>query len=315
MSRPQTMNPAKSNPTKHKIILLCGFFIAGLISYGIADGCPCGCGSAGPLILSQGESWKFQIGARREFYQAFVMQNGRTGTDDGPDFTDSLLFGAAYALFDELTVSLQTPFQRNSHRDGGEDYSIGDPTVGARYSLYQPGSLEFYDPLIQMHAAYKHSVARGVTEKSEKPHNLDIHGNGVSELSSGVDFWFNHGPWTCGTGLQMIWKRSLRQDFGEYSRLMTYGLTDREKVSLAYTFFGTGQIQIHLERESKQADRTDGLRIEDSDRLKHTTGISVNIRADYLQTVNITGSVSGYQFQNKNTPQLFSLETSFIRII
>ena len=55
----------------------------------MALGCPCGCGAAGPLQLSPGETWKFQMGVTRDYLSDYVTQNGQIGDDDGPEITDS----------------------------------------------------------------------------------------------------------------------------------------------------------------------------------------------------------------------------------
>ena len=280
-----------------------------------AAACPCGCGAVGPLLLGSGESWKFQVQISRDANRAFVMQNGRVGEEDRPDFTDNLRLGVASVVADGLSLSLQVPFHRNSHRDGGDDYSPGDPSMGGRYTVFTPDFGDFYLPQVQVHGAYKHAVAKGIIEKPRKPHSLDIHGNGVSELATGADFWFSKGPWSGGIGLSLRYKRSVQGKHQGLVSVIDYGLSDKEALSISYTFFGTGQVQLLFEREAKGEDHSDGLGLTDSDSLKHSVEISTNLRVAHQKTLNLALSQSGYQFRNKNTSRVQSFGMSYIQAI
>ena len=113
--------------------------------------CPCGCGAMGPLMLSAGETWKFQTTLSRDFSRSFVMETGRTGDDDRPDYTDTLSLGLARALTEDLSVSLQVPFHRNSHKQSGkDDYSYGDPSAGGRYTVFSPEFDQHYLPQVHL---------------------------------------------------------------------------------------------------------------------------------------------------------------------
>lgn len=299
---------------RYKSFLSLSLLFCLLLIHNGALGCPCGCGAAGPLILNSGEVRKFQLGWTRESNHGFIMQNGHPGYDDGPEESDILSMAMVAAIREDASVSFQLPFRRNYHSEAGSHHSVGDPTLGLRYTLFEPDVTEHGWPVVQVHGSYKHALARGVIEKSEFPHRLDIHGNGVSELVPGVDFLFSHGPWSGGIGLALLFKRNFLAVSADGSEtLISYVPGDRESLSFGYTLFGRGQLQLLAEREAGRGIMEDGRHVPDSDSLKHSLGISANLRIAHQKTLNLIFRESGYVLTHKNAPRTFMMTVAYIQ--
>ena len=277
--------------------------------------CPCGCGAVGPLILSPGEQWKFKLGFSKDYNRNLIDQDGEVGFDDGPSQTDKYSFGIANSIDQRLSLSAQWNYERNFHQEVGSNYSFGDPSVGLRYTFFSPTAHEYYLPTMQAHLSYKHATAKGLLENASQAHALDIHGNSFSEFLPGIDAWFTHINWTMGLGAAGIWRRPVKVQDEQSTRVHEKGMAIKTQFSLAYTYFGTGQVLFSAEREEKGKDKIAGQEVAKSESLRHTLDITTNIRVGMQKTLALSLQRSGYDFGSRNTARKEAFSMSYLQTI
>ena len=293
------------------LVVLVGFFLYA----SILSACPCGCGAVGPLILSPGEAWKFKIGFSKDYNRDLIDGKGRLGLDDGPSQTDKYSFGLANSVNERLTWSGQWNYERNFHADAGSHYSFGDPSVGLRYTFFAPGAFEHYLPTLQAHLSYKHAMAKGLLENAEEDHALDIHGNSFSEVLPGIDAWYTYLYWTFGAGATGIIRRPVNVKDEQSTKLHEKGKALKSQLSVAYTFFGTGQILASVEREEKEQDKVSGIDIKNSGSLRHTVDLTANLRVGMRKTLSFNLQRSGYYLGARNSARKEAFSMSYLQTI
>lgn len=292
------------------------FALFGVLVYSASMlACPCGCGAVGPLVLSPGETWKFKVGLTKDYNRNLIDQSGNVGLDDGPSQTDKYSFGLANSLSERLAVSGQWSYERNFHASVGSHYSFGDPSVGLRYTFFAPGAFEFFMPTLQFHLTYKHANAKGLLESADREHAIDIHGNSFSEVLPGVDAWFTRLNWTFGLGLAGVFRRPVNVQDEEGTSLHEKGSALKTQFSLSYTYFGTGQVLVAIEREEKDQDRRAGEKIANSESLRHSLDLTTNLRVGIQKTLAMSVQRSGYDLGNRNTARKEAFSLSYLQTI
>ena len=277
--------------------------------------CPCGCGAARPLSLSAAETWKFRLELSRKYQEDLVDINGALAKDHGPQGIDTTVFGLAYAINNKLSLSGQWSVERNWHRLSSSDYSAGDPSFGMQYVLFSPDLDHFYFPTVNVHASYKHSISKGKNEQSERPYLLDIHGNGVSEFVPGFSVWFAYASWSLGLSESLQLRRSyeFENEVAKETRQMGWG--QQRQVTLAYTFFGFGQILGIFSSEYKTEDQVNEVRQQGSSSQRQEIELVGNIRIGVQKSLGISLKRSGFYLQNRNTSRNQTLGISYEQAI
>lgn len=290
-------------------------FIGLLLFSDNSSSCPCGCGAVGPLIISPGEKYKIQVGLSRLNNRNRLDINGNIGFDDGPQFTDQFKLGIAAGINDRLSVSAQGAIERNFHRETGSDLSPTDPNFGIRYTMYQPGLNFRFLPTVQIFGVYKHSFSKGLLEAADKDHQLDIHGNSISEYGPGIDLWFTHANVTFGLGSSTVFSRAVLLENLSRQQLLEKELMLKSNISVSYTFFGKGQFIVSLGREVKDQDKIDSELIHGSESKSHSISLTTNIRTGFRKTLSFNYLNSGSVLSNKNVPKRETLSVDYIHII
>ena len=278
--------------------------------------CPCGCGAQGPLVMSPGESYKFLVGMSRMLTRNRVDSEGRLGLDDGPEGTDKMLFGFAQSLTDHLSLSGQGSVERNFHQESGDDIALSDPSFGIRYTLPLPAISSRVMSSSQIYGFYKPSLSKGLLEDADKEHQLDIHGNSLSEFGPGLDVWLSHYNLAVGVGYAAAFSRTALIESPLGTQLYEKNISHKSSISASYTWYGQGQVLMTLEREAKGQDRLgDSKTLVGSDSIRHSLSLSANIKTGFRKTTSFTYQNTGRLFTNKETPLSETLTVTYLVIV
>lgn len=270
--------------------------------------CPCGCSSSatesnnGPLQLQADEKWRLQTGLSRESLGERINAFGEKRQNLGPEARENLRFGLARAVNTDLSVSGQFVIKRNWHPAVGGDTAVGDPSLAARYRLYDPYSYSISWPAIAVYASYKQALAKSALDASTRAYDLDVHGAGASEFAPGVDCEFRHGPWSLTLAESLHFRRpvSTLSEDRVYHELQI-GWADRANLTASYSFWGKGQILASFVREAKRQDAVDGQVTANSDAVKHTLGVGGNLKVGQKKTLSLGFLQTGSLLEARNT--------------
>ena len=276
--------------------------------------CPCGCGALGPLVLSAIDTWKFQGGITHRLNRNYVGSDGSLGIDDGPEQSQQLTLGIARRVSSRVSASVQGAYEENQHSRGGAHGSLIDPSVGIRVKLNEPSALSGV-PLVHLFTSYKHAFAKGLLEPAVLDHQLDIHGNSLREMLSGIDLWFGDPRLTVGLGAGYIHRFPVRVYDDSGSRRYEKSPAYRLALSVSHTFIGKGQLMASIERESKGSDRIDGDLVDDSSSLSHRLQVAGTVRVGNRRNVTFDYSRAGFVKASRNTPRQDSFGASFTQAI
>lgn len=276
--------------------------------------CPCGCGASGPLVLYPGESMRFVVGLDRDYNKKQVQADGELGVDDGPEYIDKAEFAFAYAINYDFSLSVILPVLANHHSDINTVYSMGDPSLGFRYSLYRHLGKDYFLPNVQLYGSYKHPFSKGLNKEAEKEHSMDIFGNGSPELISGLDFMFMHRGFNGSIGQELQYAFPVKTKTYEEVKKQN-GLGYKASLTLGYNWIGYGQLQGSLQRTQKAENTIDGKKSPDSDSVIHAVSMTASMKVGLQKTMSLGWSRSAYYFQNKNAPRRELVSIKYIQAI
>lgn len=286
---------------KLKIVSRCflvSFFIVDLVFLQpVLHACPCGCGSASPLLLSHGEQFKFKQGLSKEFSHAWVDEDGSFGkSNKGSIYT--LDTGFAFKLTNKLSTSLTLPLKYDG-RYGKKEKGLGEPSVGLRYFLLD----QYLGSEIRSEVYLLGSV--------KYPYSEALDSNGYWELSPGLEALFYFNEWNIGISERVVWRDS--KVVNQNTRAP--GLINRIKISAGYTWFGVGQVMLGLEQELRGQDKFDNEYQECTERTEHKIHLTLNGRVGERKTISLTYSQLAPFLPNKNTSSYNTIGINYIHSV
>lgn len=291
-----------------RVLIIIGFMLMTIKAYA----CPCGCGAVNPQVMSPGESMKIAVGYTRNTGYRDVMTDGSQVRGAGPDVIDTMAIGIGKAINNDLSVSVSLPIQTNRDAEEGTNTALSDPSFSVRYTALPQSFTEPLIPQVQVYATYKPSIARGL-DKSEKDKQMDVFGNGYSEVVPGVDLWWGMAKAKFGLSQMYIFPLDRDRKVGGRTVKHNDGFALRTTAQGAYNFPGIGLLTAGLEREDRQAKVRDGKTLNGSEKTTHNAQLTGSYKVAFRQTVGVAWRRTAAFGNNKNTTKADSLTFSYMQ--
>ena len=133
---------------------------------------------------------------------------------------------------------------------------------------------------------------------------LNVHSNGWHEFTPGLDLVFYWHAWSLVTSEAIILRPEKTKTMAEgESVIYRAGLGNRTLLSLAYTFYGYGQLSGGGEREFFARNRMDGATLPDSQVRRYAWFTTTQARIGLRRTIELGLRRSGFDGNNENTPR------------
>lgn len=282
----------------------------------LAYACPCGCGSVNQSTLYPGENYRFQTSYSRMISDGIREQNGQRGVDDGPSFQNQLLLTAAAQPIDDLSLSIALPLESNHAKDGSSHQALSDPSFGAGYVLSRQNFVSFYLPQVDMGLSYKPKLAKSAHDDYELDQQIDVHSNGWQETFMNLGASWNMSQLLGSLRTGVIFRNKKQIPYGAYEkRVLSSSLGSRIETTLGYEWPGIAQVLVILSREKFEALYLENEKISHSGVIRHTLGITNQIRVGARQTLGLSYSAGGIFVFSQNTPVNQTFAVSFTQSV
>lgn len=263
---------------------------------GVAEACPCGCGTASPEVMFPGETWKYSLALSRQAQFKTVDTEGTLGSSNGPSAKDAFAMAISRAVGLRASVTGTIPFQRNSHTGDQSTQTMGDPTLSARYTLYMPDFTNPLIPQVQLQGAYKRSISRSIRESSDE-HLMDVHGNGFNEIAAGGDVTWAMTDIKFSASALALYSQQKSFEDATYQPGPGYRLS----ATTGYSWIGTGQVLAIVEQETLGKLKVDSTVIDDSQKIANNIALSGSLKVGMKRTAGLQLKRTAAFGRNKNT--------------